>query len=401
MNCPTYAATNCSRTQSSGRILSPWAVRECLLPLKCTQFRSELSTDLLTLALRLRPRGWKQSNAAALTCPRRLTTRCLVRRALRTSFCFPRRDSRQTTNRSEHSCGLEDCLQVHPPTGELSGNTIREQKFTNPGFLLKGACVHVQTRPFTLAKWYLDCVTDEGDAAIVYCTEMNWRGVHIRLCSILSGIGGNFRTRTSIFPYQLNVADRQISVELPKLGVAGTWKSDSFPFERVVYEQGAGNVRWNCLQPRSIAQVCIENRVLRGPGYAESLTLSIMPWELPLKHLRWGRFVSPQDSLAWVDWQGSFSTRFAIYDSRECALLSVSDAEVAVPNATLHIEPGIPLRSGRLGETFLTDVPALGKLFPQSLFNVVERKWLSRATLTATDHISAGWVIHEVVHWKA
>jgi hypothetical protein len=125
-----------------------------------------------------------------------------------------------------------------------------------------------------------------------------------------------------------------------------------------------------------------------------------MPWKLPLKHLRWGRFVSPQDSLAWVDWQGSYSTRFAVHGSKECALLSVSDSAVTVPDVTLQIEPGIPLRSGRLGETILPDA-ALGKLFPHSLFNVVERKWLSRGVLSAKGHSSAGWVIHEVVHWKA
>jgi hypothetical protein len=252
-----------------------------------------------------------------------------------------------------------------------------------------------------MAKWYLDCVTGEGDAVIVYCAEMKWRGVHLHLCSVLSGIGGIFRTRTSISPCRVDAVDGQISADLAKLGVTGTWESDSLPFERVVYEQGAGNVRWNCLQPRSFAQVRIGDRVLCGLGYAERLTLSIAPWKLPLKQLRWGRFVSPQDSLAWVDWQGSYSTRFAVHSSRECGLLSVSDAKVTVPNATLRIEPGIPLRSGRLVETFLPDVSALGRLFPHSLFNVAEHKSLSRAVLSTTDHSSAGWVIHEVVHWRA
>jgi hypothetical protein len=259
----------------------------------------------------------------------------------------------------------------------------------------------VQLRPFTLSKWYMDCVTDEGDAAIVYCAKIDWRGVHLHLCSVLSGTGGNFRTRTSISPYRVDAVDGHIAADLGKLGVIGTWESDSLPFERVVYEQEEGNVRWNCLQPRSIARVHLGDRTLRGLGYAESLTLSIMPWKLPLKHLRWGRFVSPQDSLAWVDWQGSYSTRFAIHCGRECALLSVSDAEVTVPDATLRIEPGIPLRSGSLGETILPDVAPLGKLFPHSLFNVVERKWLSRGVLSTKDRSSAGWVIHEVVQWKA
>ena len=163
----------------------------------------------------------------------------------------------------------------------------------------------MQLRPFTLSKWYMDCVTDEGDAAIVYSAKIDWRGVHLHLCSVLSGTGGNFRTHTSISPYRVDAVDGHIAADLGKLGVIGTWESDSLPFERVVYEQEEGNVRWNCLQPRSIARVHLGDHTLRGLGYAESLTLSIMPWKLPLKHLPWGRFVSPQDSLAWVDWQGN------------------------------------------------------------------------------------------------
>jgi hypothetical protein len=90
-----------------------------------------------------------------------------------------------------------------------------------------------------------------------------------------------------------------------------------------------------------------------------------------------------------------------VYGGNACTLLKASDAEVAVPEATLHIEPGIPLRSGRLGSTVLPHVPALGKLFPHSFFNVEERKWRSWGTLTTRDRSSSGWVIHEVVQWQA
>jgi len=259
----------------------------------------------------------------------------------------------------------------------------------------------VHERPFSLVKWYLDCVTDDGEVAVVYCAELGWHGVHLHLSSVLSQQDGQFNTRTSLSRYSVNSDRETISASLPKLGVTGSWLADSPPFERLVYENVAGSVTWNCLQPRSLASLRIGDRELRGLGYAECLTLTILPWNLPLKQLRWGRFVSPQDSLVWVDWQGPYHTSFAVYGSKECNLLRVSDTEVAIPEATLQIEPGIALRSGPLRSTVLPDIPTLGKLFPRSFFNVEERKWRSRGTLTTSNHSSSGWVIHEVVRWQA
>jgi hypothetical protein len=246
----------------------------------------------------------------------------------------------------------------------------------------------------------MDCVTDDGDVAIVYCADLNWRGIRMHLSSVLSAAEGQFSTRSTISRYGVKVAGDHISAELPKLGVTGIWEADSPPFERIVYEHEAGSVRWNCLQPRSMVNLRVGDRKLRGLGYAECLTVSIVPWRLPLKQLRWGRFVSPQDSLAWVDWQGAYSTGFALSNGEECTLLSASDTEIAVPDAKLHIDSGFPLRSGRLESTILPDVPAIGKLFPHSLFSVEEHKWRSRGVLTACDRSSTGWVIHEVVKWK-
>lgn len=255
--------------------------------------------------------------------------------------------------------------------------------------------------PFSLVKWYLDCVTEAGDLAIIYCTELRWHGVHLHLNSVLSERDGQFITRTSISHYQLNSAEGKISADLPTFGVTGTWQSDCSPYERPVYEQEAGSIRWNCLQPRSIVTLRIGERQLRGLGYAECLTLTILPWNLPLKQLLWGRFVSPQDSLVWVDWRGSYDTSFGIRNGEECSLLTVSEVEVAIPDATLRIESGVPLRSGRLGSTILPDAPMLGKLFPRSVFNVEERKWRSRGRLSTGDRSSEGWVIHEVVRWES
>lgn len=253
---------------------------------------------------------------------------------------------------------------------------------------------------FSLVKWYLDCVTDEGDVAIVYCAEMRWHGFHAVACSILSGNESGVSTRTAISRYRIIRDGTLISAELPRLGISGRWEAASAPVERTVYEQGSGRVQWNCLQPRSAVRVRVGNKELSGLGYAECLTVTIPPWQLPMRWLRWGRFVSPQDSLAWVDWQGSHNTSFAVLNGREDRPVAVSQSAVTLQCATLRIDPGLPLRSGRLGSTVLPGASGLAKLFPSSIFNVEEHKWRSRGELTTNERTSAGWVIHEVVHWN-
>jgi hypothetical protein len=246
----------------------------------------------------------------------------------------------------------------------------------------------------------MDCVTSQGDAAILYCASLRWRRMHLTFSSVLSVIGQSIESHSSMARYHLSSADGQILVELPRLDVTGRWKADAAPVQRTVYENASGSVLWNCLQPRSSVNLQIGERELTGLGYAESLTLTMPPWQLPMRQLRWGRFVSPEDSLAWVDWQGEYSTSFAVHNGRACETLSVSDSEIVMREGTLRMEDSLALRAGRLGSTILPAAPALGKLLPHSLFNIEEQKWRSRGIFNAPDRTSHGWVIHEVVRWK-
>jgi hypothetical protein len=246
----------------------------------------------------------------------------------------------------------------------------------------------------------MDCVTDLGDLAILYCADIRWRGVHATYSSILSVHEGLTEAHSSMASYQLSSTASQILVEFPRLHVAGSWIADAAPVKRRVYENDAGSVEWNCLQPRSSVHLRVGEREFAGLGYAECLTLTLPPWQLPMRELRWGRFVSLEDSLAWVDWQGEFSTSFAIHNGCTHETLKVSDSEIVIPGAALRMDESLTLRAGRVGSTVLPGAPALRKILPHSLFNIEEQKWRSRGVLNAEDRISKGWVIHEVVHWK-
>jgi hypothetical protein len=259
----------------------------------------------------------------------------------------------------------------------------------------------VREHSFSLQKWYLDCVEESGDLAVVYCVEFSWRGLSVHLNSVLTKDKNGVRTRSSNSRYQIDANDLRISIDLPKLGASGLWEAIRPRYERLVYENEGGSLTWNCLQPGSCVHLHMPHRELKGLGYAEHVSLSIPPWALPLRELRWGRFISSCTALAWVDWQGPYCTRFAVRDGRETSLLAIADDEIAMPDATLRIEPGISLRSGPLASTILPGLPMLQKVLPRSLLNVEEHKWCSRGTVTGPNDASDGWVIHEVVHWNA
>jgi len=258
----------------------------------------------------------------------------------------------------------------------------------------------VSTRRFSLVKWYLDCVTECGDTAIVYCARLNWRGPAVAIASVLTTHGSEVETRSSISGFRLTCNGGEIVAEHSRLQIAGNWRSEAVPVERVPYETSSGFVHWNCVQPRSLVTLRVAGREMTGLGYAECLTLTLPPWRLPLRRLRWGRFVSATDCLVWIDWEGEHSTRIAILNGLESKVDSVSDTEIALGQGSLRMEDSVTLRRGELGATILPGAPALSKIFPRSLFSVKEQKWRSRGTLSGPDSSSTGWVIHEVVDWK-
>lgn len=253
---------------------------------------------------------------------------------------------------------------------------------------------------FSLVKWYLDCVTEQGDTAILYCADLRWSRIRANYSSGLFALDGAVATQSSAARCELTGGEQQLEINLPGLGISGRWESRATPVRASIYREASGAVDWHCLQPASAVTLRVGDRELTGLGYAECLTLTLPPWQLPLRELRWGRFVSPDDSVAWIDWRGPHSTRLAVHNGRTTDALTISDSEITVDNATLHLADSLTLRAGALGATVFPGAGLLGKLLPSSLRNIDERKWRSRATLSTPDHESNGWAIHEVVLWN-
>lgn len=258
---------------------------------------------------------------------------------------------------------------------------------------------------FSLVKWYMDCVSEAGEVVILYSARVRWRGIGLAYSNLIWTDGAAGKSASSMHGAKISREEQQIVVASQPLGLQGTWAARAAPIERTVYACESGSVIWNCLQPAASVSLKIGEKKLTGAGYAECLTLTLPPWQLPLRHLQWGRFVSGRDTLtteavAWIEWKGPYAMSLVIHNGASHEGASIATTEVRWDGGKLRMEEPLALRAGRLGSTILPAAPALSRIFPHSLFNVEERKWRSRGILEAPDRKSRGWVIHETVDWN-
>ncbi len=253
---------------------------------------------------------------------------------------------------------------------------------------------------FHLSKWYLDCVTDSGDTSIVYTGTADWGPSRLHYSSLLENTAGSVSSRHSLRAQTEPIIDQcSLRWHSKALKIDSEWKADSGEIRETIFASDAGSVEWHCLMPRAKAH--IRNRC--GLGYAEHISMSIAPWKLPIRTLRWGRFAADSDSIVWIDWLGDFTRRLVYWNGQTAATALLEDGVIEFRDgARLLMDRSLVLREGPLGSTVLSAVPGFHDTFPARLLRVNECKWRSRARLDrpGASPVEA-WAIHERVDWPA
>ena len=138
-----------------------------------------------------------------------------------------------------------------------------------------------------------------------------------------------------------------------------------------------------------------------GLGYVEFLEMTIPPWELPIRTLRWGRFTSSSDWVTWIDWQGDSSRRIVYMNGEMIPCSKIEDDRLEADDGTrLLMDRSLVLRDGPLGTTALSAVSGIRRMFPARLLQMAECRWRSRSRLERKGKTPVeGWAIHEKVSW--
>ena len=252
---------------------------------------------------------------------------------------------------------------------------------------------------FRLSKHYLDCVAPDGHAVIVYAAALQWHGLTLCYSSILSAPPDEpVSATTSLESFTAPHADSTGAILFHHGDFRGRWSASGDPIVRTLYSIPAGKIIWTCLAPHPSVRLQLADRTITGTGYAEHLSLTLPPWELPIHTLRWGRYLSAEDSLIWIQWRGPHPLDLLLHNGNSIlAAPSIDNRGLTAPNLTLEMPGPRTLRDGSLLTTAFANVPLLAKLFPHSILRTHETKWLSPATLCTPSHSSTGHAIHELV----
>jgi hypothetical protein len=244
---------------------------------------------------------------------------------------------------------------------------------------------------FELSKWYGDCISESGDLRIAYSAGVRYGRLKIGYSSLLDGQTAAHSLRRAAIAEE----GRTLSWEAP--GLSATWMRQDAELRATVFESEAGAVEWRCVIPKGSAAM---NEV-RGLGYAEHLRMTIAPWKLPIRTLRWGRFLTSRTTLVWIDWVGPFATRIVFLNGRRVLAETLDDSGLLLDNEVrISFDRAFVVRQGSLGSTVFAAVPGIGRIAPARMFRVTECKWKSRARMQSPGAPDdEGWCVHEVVNW--
>ncbi len=254
---------------------------------------------------------------------------------------------------------------------------------------------------FRLQKWYLDCVSGNGEAFIGYSARLEWKSLRLTYASCLEFDGKRSKSQTSLLKDRMpEYSDDCVSWESKSLSCSGSWKNTGARLPALkLFEDSTGSVVWNAQSPLSDVHINRYGLQLSGLGYAEYLNLTVPPWKLPIEKLIWGRFVSQDIYAVWIEWRGSQPLTVVYVNGIKIRGASVSDSDVCWKEGSLRHKQSSVLREGPLAATALSKIPGIRTVFPEKIINMYECKWLSSSVISLNGTLHWGWSVHETVQF--
>ena len=248
-------------------------------------------------------------------------------------------------------------------------------------------------------KWYLDCVTPEGAGMIGYVARLGWGSLGLKLAETLcwNATGGGCDRLALGGSWPVESPD-EVHWESAAARTEGRWRRLAPGLApTVLHAEPAGRIEWTCCCPAARATVLVHRTRYDGLGYAEHLRMTLPPERLPLQELHWGRFIAESQTCVWIRWGGRAESRWFFHNGQAVDAAVLAGDDLTWPGYRLHLERGVAVRSGRLGETVFQRAAFLRHLVPAGLVNVRETKWCSRGVLAEEGgRRHAGWAIHEI-----
>lgn len=251
---------------------------------------------------------------------------------------------------------------------------------------------------FLMRKWYLDVIDQEGRGLIGYQADIEWRKLKISYDGVIPVGAAGFKAKAN-FSSRSVITESDHGLEWKSGNVTGNWKRHSPGADVQLLNSPEGSIHWYCLQPSAFAAVNVSGVPLQGMGYAERIEMTIPPWQLPIKELLWGRYVSDHHAIVWIKWIGPDPKQIILHNGLRIEDGLTTTEEISFSGLHLTL-PDTLIRKGGLRESVFSGFEKLASWFPNSILSLHEEKWYGRGLLRqGSDVIDEGNVIHEKVVW--
>jgi hypothetical protein len=256
---------------------------------------------------------------------------------------------------------------------------------------------------FEMQKWYMDAADEKGRAFIGYSASLRWKSLHLRYNGFTyynGKKGSKILKRNSFSASRLPILeDNKLSWNF--LQAKGIWSGTDHTIEKTLLKNNTGEIDWFCLFPKSVADVQIGEDRMKSAGYVEKIKITIAPWHIPIHQLHWGRFLSKDHTLIWIQWIGPVPKTLLYHNSREIATAEISTELIIFESYSLALKNKVMLRKGSLLSTVFARFSLLARVFPKNSLQLQENKWVSDGLLAHHGNlISHGKAIHEFVVWQ-
>jgi hypothetical protein len=259
-------------------------------------------------------------------------------------------------------------------------------------------------RNFFLDKTYLDCVDDAGNCFIFYSATMKFLFLKFNYSGyIFSDENNHVTTYQSYFHKSaINSENQGLGFSNAHFKIRGYWGKSDNQLESLLYRNASGIVSWNCHHPLSKCNITFQNHQFSGLGYAETLSLSIKPWELPIDELKWGRFLAAGIVIIWIQWLGEYPVNKIYMNGIEFNDATFA-SETVIFNGMknrLTFSDSSVIRQARFSD-HLSNVPWFKILINKAILSSLESKYKSKTIFEdGSGEIHHGWSIFEVVKWE-
>lgn len=287
---------------------------------------------------------------------------------------------------------------------------------------------------FLLDKWYFDAADENGRAAIVHAAVLRFGLINLHYGAILAS---DSSSTTQTHHATIRAGDMPItssrgaswSCESLDLSISCTPldphapNASHLPPPHRLLDRDDGFIDWAPIHHRAAVDLRTPDFSIRGHGYAERLTMTLRPWDLPINVMHWGRWIGASASLVWLRWEGPMPKTLVLFNERganaafkqglsnpENAGTAARSADanpagvrpglITARDATLSLADSRSLRDESLADSLVSIIPGLRTWTPARTLAARELRWLSRGTLTRPNAAPEdGWAIHEEVRF--